>query len=107
MGKSLSAKGPPSILAFRPATVRHCAGRKIQTPGRPHRKLVALNLPKPQWRTGDVLLISTNDVSLNAFIDKHVENGWITAVDKIGCFTGYSVHEIHDPASLGTPMPDQ
>jgi hypothetical protein len=61
--------------------------------------LLALNLPKPQWRSGDVLLIGTNDVSLNAFIDNHVEQGWITAVDKIGDFTGYSVQEIHPVAS--------
>ena len=45
------------------------------------------------------LSIGTNDVSLNAFIDNHVEQGWITAVDKIGDFTGYSVQEIHPVAS--------
>ena len=63
--------------------------------------LMAQDPAKPQWRPGDVLLISTNDVSLNAFIDKHVEKGWITALDKIGCFTGYLVHEIHEPNRRG------
>lgn len=49
----------------------------------------------PKWKSGDVLLIITRDISLDAFTDKHVEEGWITKLDRIGCFTGYVVHEIH------------
>ena len=51
---------------------------------------------KQEWKNGDVLLIGKKDISLRAFIDRHVEEGWITRLDKIGFFTGYVVHEIHN-----------
>ena len=50
---------------------------------------------KPEWKDGDVILIGSRDASLSVLIDKHVAEGWITRIDRIGCFTGYTVHEIH------------
>lgn len=77
---------------------RLCA---IAQKGKPKRfngfidNLVKLDAPTPMWKRGDILLISTNDVTSNSFIAKHVENGWITRLDRIGSLTGYVVHEIH------------